>query len=165
MKLILPVGLIFAMKSLVIAQSSKSSSTNPVTAAGTLRDLTTPPSYYQQLRDLEKEQTDRIIQDKIKAYMDAPKKERKERESKDKLERLEAEEMALQRKKEEWERLEEKDQVQQQLLAKYLKRIQEQSVATNKTVSEKMRNDEFPKTPAVEEPRPVQEALKVEPPQ
>lgn len=164
MKLILPLSLIFAMSSLVIAQSSKST-TNPVTAAGTLRDLTTPPSYYQQLRDLEKEQTDRIIQDKIKKYMDAPKKERKERESRDKVDRLEAEEMALQRKKEELERLEEKDQVQQQLLAKYLKRIQEQSVVTNKTVSEKMRNNDLPKAPAVLETRPVQEALKVEPPQ
>lgn len=161
--LLLPLCMTFAMTHLLIAQSTKS--TNAVTASGTLKDPTAPPSYYQQLRDLEKEQTDRIIQDKIKKYMDAPKKERKERESQDKVERLQAEELALQRKKEELERLDEKDQVQQQLLAKYIKRMQEQSIGTNKASSDKLRHGEIPKTPAAQELRPVQEAMKVEPPQ
>ncbi len=163
MKMILAVCLTLALIRVGTAQSSKS--TNAVTAAGTLKDLTTPPSYYQQLRDIEKDQTDRIINEKIKKYMEAPKKERKARETQGKLESLQAEELALERKKAELEKLEEKDQLQQQLLAKYIKKIQEQSVSTNKTSSDKLRNTEFIKTPAATEPRAVQEAMKVEPPQ
>ncbi len=155
--------LILTLVPVGMAQSSRS--TNVVTAAGTLKDLTTPPSYYQQLRNIEKDQTDRIINEKIKKYMEAPKKERKAREAQGKLESLQAEELALERKKAELEKLEEKDQLQQQLLAKYLKRIQEESVATNKTASDKLRIVESPKPPTAAQPRPVQEAMKIEPPQ
>lgn len=161
--MILTVCLILALVPVGMAQSSRS--TNAVTTAGTLKDLTTPPSYYQQLRDIEKDQTDRIINEKIKKYMEAPKKERKAREAQNKLESLQAEELALERKKAELEKLEEKDQLQQQILAKYLKRIQEESVATNKTVSDKLRNVEPQKIQTAAQPRPVQEAMKAEPPQ
>jgi hypothetical protein len=128
--------------------------------------LTAPPSYYQQLREIEKTQTDRIISEKVKSSLEAPDKERKARAAAQKMADLQLQELIQQKKLENLQKLEERQRIQQQKYYSYLKGLRQLSGQTNNAAA-------TPKTESatsLQQPStgsdvvPVQEAMKAEPP-
>ena len=148
---------------LLMSVSLRSQTTNKALAILSNSPIT-PPSYYQQLRDFEKSETDRLLSEKVKKYMQAPQKERKARELQDKMLSLEMEELAAQKKKEELEKQDVRQNLQQQMLYNYMKGLQEQSAQTKKTSPKKTQKHDFPEPTSTPAARAPQEAMKVEPP-
>ena len=124
----------------------------------------TPVSNYQQLRDFQKSETDRIIAQKLEKQTQTPGREMKEIEVQVKLARLKLEEQNDDIKKKELEQRAEKKELQQQMLLKYIKQLHKQGADTDKGLPQSAGKTPLPTPTPEKKSKVLQEAMKAEPP-
>ena len=124
----------------------------------------TPVSNYQQLRDFQKSETDRMIAQKLEKQTQAPNREMKEREMQVKLARLKLDEQNEEKKKQELEQQAEKKELQQQLLRKYMQQLYKQAPDKESCTPQGAVKASTPAPAPEKKSKSVQEAMKMEPP-
>jgi len=91
-----------------------------------------PQSYTEQLRAFQKSETERILSEKLSQQTGAEQRERKMSEQKERIERLEKRNRDLQQRKDELEEEELNRQLKEQLLGKYIRKLQQESSTSDK---------------------------------
>jgi hypothetical protein len=108
--------------------------TDPWLAQLTTTNGMQQPSYTQQLNDFQKSETERILSQKLIQQTEADKRERRVSEEKARLARLEKSNRDLQQRKDELEEEELNRQLKEQLLGRYIRKLQmESSSSENKS--------------------------------